>query len=65
MTVSTYNITDIWKQKSNIGYTEYVNIADGTTKIVYWGQLEWIGALISCSFTIGAAAILLKLMKVF
>lgn len=50
---ATYNITDIWKSKNNIGYTTYVNVTDGTERTVYWGQLEWLGAALSLVTTTG------------
>lgn len=61
---TTYNITDIYKQVSNIGYTEYVNIADGTKRTVRWGQLEWLGFAGSLTFMSGAVYLALKLAKV-
>lgn len=43
MANTTMNITDIWKQVSNIGSTDFVNVADGTKRTVSWGHLEWLG----------------------
>lgn len=49
----TVNQTDLWKQTSNIGYTRYTNVADGTNQIVLWGHLEWFSAFISAAVTGG------------
>lgn len=50
-TQQTWNVTDIWKEVSNIGYTEYINVVDGTTRIVRWGHLQWISATTSLLVT--------------
>lgn len=60
MAINTYNITDIWKEVSNIGYTRHINVVDGTERIVPWGQLQWLGfawsALTFTAITVGAGA---------
>ncbi len=63
------NITDIWKAKSNIGYTEYVNVVDGKTRTVEWGHLDWIGVIsgfiVSTGFFAGMFYLAGKLAKVW
>ena len=39
----TLNVTDIWKEISNIGSTTFVNVTDGTERTVPWGHLQWVG----------------------
>lgn len=39
-----FNYTDIWKSQWNIGSTKYINVIDGTERVVPWGHYDWIGA---------------------
>lgn len=49
----TFNVTDLWKGVSNIGYTRYINVADGTERTVPWGHLEWFAMASSTAITLG------------
>lgn len=52
-TQQTLNTTDPWKSVSNIGYTRYINVSDGTERTVPWGHLEWFITASSTAVTLG------------
>lgn len=70
MPTQTFNIneTDIWKRVDNIGRTKYINVVDGTERVVPWGSLDWLAIIWGNLFAIGisgaiiyiAAKLLLK-----
>lgn len=58
----TYNVTDIWKGVYDIGSTTYINVTDGTKRVVPWGTLDWIGAIVGWT---GVSALLYAAAKFF
>lgn len=69
MVNTTMNLTDIWKQVSNIGKTEFINVADGTKRVVPWGHLEWFGfaatVFWTMAFPVALGLIIAKGYKLF
>ena len=63
-TTQTFNVTDIWKETSNIGYSVFTNVADGTVRTVQWGHLQWLsfaGSLaVFAGLTLFAAKFIIK-----
>lgn len=53
-----FNYSDIWKSQWNVGSTRYINVIDGTERVVPWGHYEWIGAAWGAVFSATSMAFL-------
>lgn len=60
MITQTLNVTDVWKPIPNFGSTTYVNISDGTVRVVPWGSLVWFGEVVSWAVMSGVIYLGLK-----
>lgn len=56
------NFAQCIKQSNNFGSTMIQNICDGSTAIVPWGSLDWLGFFGLCAFALLVLAMIGRLV---